>query len=178
MGWAKTTVRRDDKHFNDGIGCVLYQRFDRNQKTTNVMLIKANLILMICPAVIRYQTPWYLNSLWPSDTIWRQRSGSTLAQVMACCITAPSHYLNQRCLIISKVYWHSYKGSFTRDTPAIDHWNQLENYSCKIYFESPTSQRVKMNKYHSNAPNCYQSSHDTQPHTPCQQQKIFLFLVR
>ena len=27
------------------------------------------------------------NSLWPSDAIWRQRSGSTLAQVMACCLT-------------------------------------------------------------------------------------------
>ena len=27
----------------------------------------------------------HLNSLWPSDAIWRQRSGSTLAQVMACC---------------------------------------------------------------------------------------------
>ena len=32
----------------------------------------------------------WVNSLWPSDTIWRQRSGSTLAQVMACCLTAPS----------------------------------------------------------------------------------------
>ena len=32
------------------------------------------------------------NSLGPSDTIWRQRFGSTLAQVMACCLTAPSHY--------------------------------------------------------------------------------------
>ena len=27
------------------------------------------------------------NSLWPSDTIWRHRSMSTLAQVMACCLT-------------------------------------------------------------------------------------------
>ena len=27
----------------------------------------------------------------PSNAIWRQRSGSTLAQVMACCLTAPSH---------------------------------------------------------------------------------------
>ena len=35
------------------------------------------------------------NSLWPSDTIWRHKSGSTLDQVMACCLTAPSHYLNQ-----------------------------------------------------------------------------------
>ena len=28
-------------------------------------------------------------SLWPSDATWRQRSGSILAQVMACCLTAP-----------------------------------------------------------------------------------------
>ena len=41
-----------------------------------------------------------LNSLWPSDAIWRQRSGSTLAQVTAFCLTAPSHYLNQCWLII------------------------------------------------------------------------------
>ena len=35
------------------------------------------------------------DTLWPSDVIWRYRTGSTLAQVMACCLTAPSHYLNQ-----------------------------------------------------------------------------------
>ena len=35
-----------------------------------------------------------VNSLRPIDAIWRHRSGSTLAQVMACCLTAPSHYLN------------------------------------------------------------------------------------
>ena len=29
-----------------------------------------------------------------SDAIWQQRSGSTLAQVMACCLMAPSHYLS------------------------------------------------------------------------------------
>ena len=59
----------------------------------------------------------------PSDAIWWQRSGSTLAQVMACCLTAPSHYLNQRWLIISKVQWHSSVCNFTRDAPAISHWN-------------------------------------------------------
>ena len=48
---------------------------------------------------------WYtaINSLRPSDAIWRHRSGSTLAQVMACCLMAPSHYPNQCWLIISKV---------------------------------------------------------------------------
>ena len=35
------------------------------------------------------------NSLWPCDAIWRQRSWSTLVQVMACCLMAPSHCLNQ-----------------------------------------------------------------------------------
>ena len=34
------------------------------------------------------------------------KSESTLAQVMACCLMAPSHYLNQCWLIISKVRWH------------------------------------------------------------------------
>ena len=34
-------------------------------------------------------------SLRYNDTIWWQRSGSTLAQVMADCVMAPSHYLNQ-----------------------------------------------------------------------------------
>ena len=63
------------------------------------------------------------NSLWPSDAKWRQKSGSTLAQVMSCCLTAPSHYLNQCWLIISKVQWHSSEGNFTRDTSAISHWN-------------------------------------------------------
>ena len=35
------------------------------------------------------------NPLWPGDAIWRNRSGSTLTQVVACCLTVTSHYLNQ-----------------------------------------------------------------------------------
>ena len=58
----------------------------------------------------------WVNTLWPNDTIWRHKSGSTLAQVMACCLTAPSHYLNQCWLIISKVQWHSSE-SILQDIP-------------------------------------------------------------
>ena len=61
-----------------------------------------------------------INSLWPSDAIWWHISGSTLAQVMACCLAAPSHYLNQCWLIISKVQWYSLEGNFTRDTSTIN----------------------------------------------------------
>ena len=64
-----------------------------------------------------------INSLRPSDTIWRHKSGSTLAQVMACCLTAPSHYLNQCWLIVSKVQWHPSESNFTRDTSATSPWN-------------------------------------------------------
>ena len=39
--------------------------------------------------------PRRFNSLWPSDVLWLHRSGSTLAQVMARYLTAPSHYLKQ-----------------------------------------------------------------------------------
>ena len=42
-----------------------------------------------------------LNSSWLSDVIRWHRSGSKLAQVMACCLTAPNHYLNQHLSIIS-----------------------------------------------------------------------------
>ena len=35
------------------------------------------------------------NSLWPSDAIWRYKTRPTLVQVMAWCLTAPSHCPNQ-----------------------------------------------------------------------------------
>ena len=84
------------------------------------------------------------NSLGPSDAIWRQRSGSTLAQVMACCLMAPSHYLNQCWLTISKIKWRSSKGKFTRDTSAINHWNYLWNQVPRISFKFPRGQWVKI----------------------------------
>ena len=76
---------------------------------------------------ILYGTKYLLNSLWTSDTIWRHKSGSTLPRVMTCCLTAPSHYLNQYCFIIGKVQRLSSECNFTRDTSAISHWNYFEN---------------------------------------------------
>ena len=86
--------------------------------------------------------PQWVYTLWPSDAIWRQRSGSTLAQVMACCLTAPSHYLNQCWLIISEVQWHSYKGNFTRDASTINPLNLFQNYMSKISCKFPRGQWV------------------------------------
>ena len=85
------------------------------------------------------------NSLWPSDAIRRQGSRSTLVQVMACCLMAPSHYLNQCWQIISEVQWHSYQGDFTSDASTISHRNPFENYLSKILSKSPRGQWVKVN---------------------------------
>ena len=63
---------------------------------------------------IQVSLPQPFNSLWPSDAMRRQRTEFTLAQLMACCLTAPSHYLEQCWLIISKVLWHSSEGIIMR----------------------------------------------------------------
>ena len=84
-----------------------------------------------------------LNSLSPSDVIWRHRTGSTKAQVMACCLTAPSHYLNQCWLLISDVSWHSSENNVTVSSQAIILHNNFENDVLKIPATSPRGQWVK-----------------------------------
>ena len=68
-----------------------------------------------------------INIFWPNKAMWQHISKSILAEVMACCLTAPSHYLNQ-CWLISKVQWHSSEMNCTSDPSAIKYWNELENY--------------------------------------------------
>ena len=61
-------------------------------------------------------TSWndiFLNSLWPSDTLWWQRSGSTLAHIMAWFC-----HLNQCWLLIGEVLWLSPESNFTKSTRA------------------------------------------------------------
>ena len=71
-------------------------------------------ILVLCNIVIlyAYYAAW-VDSLWPSDALMASQNVVTLVQVMACCLMAPSHYLNQCWLIISEVLWHSPGGNFT-----------------------------------------------------------------
>ena len=88
-----------------------------------------------CPAAI-------VNSLRPSDAIWRQWSWTTLAQVMACCLTAPSHYLNQCWLIIRGVLWHTSESSFAGIAQGIDSGYEFEKDILKNIFKSPRGQWV------------------------------------
>ena len=55
-----------------------------------------------------------MSSSRPSDATCRQRSGSTLTQIMACCLTVLSHYLHQSLLIIDEARWQSLGDNFKR----------------------------------------------------------------
>ena len=88
--------------------CLLMKSLVHNTKSDMLTPVECIIILVAQRQDHFEDVPhFHLNSLWPSDTICRQRSGSTLAQAMACCLTAPSHSLNQCWLIISEIFWHS-----------------------------------------------------------------------
>ena len=84
------------------------------------------------------------NLSWPSDAIQRHGSGSTLAQVMACCLTAPSHYQNQWWLIIGGVSWHSLGANSLEKLSDIYPGYEFEYYKFKSTAASPRDQWVKM----------------------------------
>ena len=80
--------------------------------STDIMLwtclfLRISLTITLCCVSIYVDQVTGIIFLWASDTIWWHRSGSTLAQVMACCLTVPSHYLNKCWLIIKCALWHS-----------------------------------------------------------------------
>ena len=62
------------------------------------------------------------------DCVIDHKIRSTLAQVMACSLMAPSHYLNQCWHMISEVLWHSPDSNFTENTSDIHHWDEFEIY--------------------------------------------------
>ena len=84
--------------------------------------------------------PLWVNSLWPNGVMWRQRSGSTFVQVMACCLTAPSHYLNQWWLLFSEDLWQSHERSFAASTQATVLYNEFEKHTFK---STATSAKVQ-----------------------------------
>ena len=86
----------------------------------------------------------YTHLLWPGDAIWRHGTRSTLAQVMACCLTAPSHHLNQCWLIIGVVPRHPSQGIILRRCEDTNQWNKIENCSfIKMAPRFPRDQWVK-----------------------------------
>ena len=63
---------------------------------------------------------------------------------MACCLTAPSHYLNQCWLITRGVLWHTSESSFAGIAQGIDSGYEFEKDILKNIFKSPRGQWVKV----------------------------------
>ena len=95
-----------------------------------------NILLKLCIAKIAFldfasnrdTISWdsFLNSLmWPSDATWQPIFGLMLTQVMACCLAAPSHYMHQCWLLISKGLWHSPESIFTASVQATILYNKF-----------------------------------------------------
>ena len=80
--------------------------------------------------------------MWPSDATWWHRYGSTLAQVMAWCHQAPSHYLSQRWFLIKCVVWHSPKNNLTLSIQDTILCNEFNHCTFKITATSPRDQWV------------------------------------
>ena len=95
-----------------GLTARRYVYYSNNRIFTSIMLIAY--IIIVNSLQLTYP-------LLPCDAMRRLRSGWTLAQVVACCLTAPSRYLNQCWLLISKVQSHSSVGNFTLGTSTTSH---------------------------------------------------------
>ena len=67
--------------------------------------------------------------LWLSDVILRNRYWPTLAQVMARCLTVPSHHINHCWLILKAVLWNVAEDNFTKTVPDIIRYKTFEKLS-------------------------------------------------
>ena len=96
------------------------------------LISRINILSTSCKIALRWM-PQHLTN----DAIWRHRSGSTMAQVMACWLMVPSHYLNQYWIIISEVLRHSIEGKLKSQemlkvSSIIYPWHEFENFKAKI----------------------------------------------
>ena len=90
---------------------------------------------------------WGVNSFVAPDTIWPHRHKPTLVQVMACCLTAPSHYLHQCWLNNNEVQWQSSGPLFTKKTPSYGYrdphdkpvWRPSQVYNGNPYTDKTAS---------------------------------------
>ena len=98
----------------------------------------------ICWDELTSQTTGTFYILWPSDAIWWHRSGSASAQVMACCLTAPSYYLNQCWFIIIEDQWHTHLRAFSQEIPKSSITKINLKITCqKFHSDPPGSNELK-----------------------------------
>ena len=86
-----------------------------------------------------------VNSLWSREAMWQPRPKSTLAQVMACCLMAPSHYLNNANLPSIRSFENQLRAiSNEIPQPLITKITLNITYEYKISFKSPRGKWVNI----------------------------------
>ena len=81
---------------------------------------------------------WSFNSLRPDDAIWRHGTRSTLAQVMACC-------LSQCWLIIGEDPWHSSQGIIPKRCEDTINKTRFKIAVLKLHLALPGANEFKLN---------------------------------
>ena len=113
----------------DTTDVVMHRNDHVDRRYHNADFTVAMAVLKIICNIYRYYAT-VINSLWSSDGIWWHRSGSTLVQVMAWFVMAPSHCLNQCWLLISGDQWHSPDSNFTASAQATILHNDWLDWIC------------------------------------------------
>ena len=108
----------------------------------------------------------FVNSLWPNNAILRHGLGSTLAQVMAWCLTAPSHYLNQCWLVIRKIQLHSCDGNFTSDTSVMNDYINMKITHLKCHQNPPGSNKLIEYLHYATVPRKKKEYYRDSPYPP------------
>ena len=102
------------------VNCIPRNKLQRNFCQNTKTFSKENAFHNVCCKMqANLLRPKCVNTLWPSEAMWWHVSVAMLDQVMVCCLTAPSHYLNQCWLIIKGVLWHSPDSNFTQSTTRV-----------------------------------------------------------
>ena len=89
-----------------------------------------------------HDTTMTMVNIRPSDILWWDRSGWQFAQVMACCLMAPSRYLKKCWLAISEARWHLAQGNITHTAQDITLEQEFENDILESTVTSSSSQWV------------------------------------
>ena len=102
----------------------------KGQKMTNVYDRPMSSYRSI--AITNLNSEYQLSLLKPFSPCGRQGTSQNLFddfQVMACCLIAPTHYLNWYRLIMNKVAWHSLAGNNPWNAQGIVKKEVIENYT-------------------------------------------------
>ena len=90
-------------------------------------------------SVVRLTMIWFTVAMW---CIWLHRYASSMGQVIACCLSATSHYLPQCQLMITGVLYHSLEINLQ-----VFNINNFEKYTHVIISISPRGQWVTKHRF-------------------------------